>query len=295
MDRKVRIGFDGLPEDQVYAVREIAEDLGFEAVIPADSTCAAAVTAEKTDKNELSVTLDSGRALIRCPEDSAFFRALGHLFTALKENKSELSVKEPIFFDRIGPMFDVSQGNAVINVKTAKYFIRKMALMGLNMLMMYCEDSYDVESEPYFGYMRSRYSYDDMKELDRYARLFGIEMIPCIQTLAHLKSVLRWREYKPISDDPDTLLVGEERTYEFIKHMIESASAPFTSRRIHIGMDEAMMLGQGNYLKLHGLKKSSDILKEHLKRVVAITDELGLEPMVWSDMFMRVLNELLFG
>ena len=291
MDKKVRIGFDGLPEEYVYAVGEIAGDLGFDAVFPSDGNCAAAVTLEKTDKNELSVAFASGRALIRCPEASAFFRGLGHLFTALKEGKSELAVNEPIFFDRIGPMFDVSQGNAVINVKTAKFIIRKMALMGLNMLMMYCEDSYDVEAEPYFGYMRSRYSYDDMRELDRYARLFGIEMIPCIQTLAHLKSVLRWREYKPVADDPDTLLVGEERTYGFIRHMIESASAPFSTKRIHIGMDEAMMLGQGNYLKLHGLKKRSDILREHLKRVLEITDGLGLEPMMWSDMFMRVLNE----
>ena len=291
MDKKIRIGFESLPEEYVFGVNELAAEEGFETVVPSDGDCDAKVCVEKTDKKELSLTLSSGKALIRSPEPSAFFRALGRLISALKAGESEFCVNEPILFDSIGPMFDVSQGNAVINVRTVKKIIRKMALMGLNMLMLYCEDSYDVEEEPYFGYMRSRYSYGDMKELDGYAARFGIEMIPCIQTLAHLQSVLRWKEYKPIADDPDTLLVGEEKTYEFIRRVIESASAPFTSRRIHIGMDEAMMLGQGNYLKKHGLKKRSEILMEHLKRVVAITGELGLEPMMWSDMFMRVLNE----
>jgi len=54
-------------------------------------------------------------------------------------------------------MYDVSQGNAVINIEATKEFIRRMAVMGLNMLMMYCEDSFTVDSQPYFGYMRGAY------------------------------------------------------------------------------------------------------------------------------------------
>ncbi len=31
-----------------------------------------------------------------------------------------------------------------------------MAVMGLNMLMLYAEDSYVIEGEPWFGYMRGK-------------------------------------------------------------------------------------------------------------------------------------------
>ena len=249
------------------------------------------LTAETTDADLLRVDFREKRAVITYRSPVHFFRGLGHLLETLAENKTELCLREECFFTSNGPMFDVSQGNAVIRPEILKGFLRKMALMGLNTLMLYCEDSYDVPSQPYFGYMRSRYSHQQMKELDDYAALFGIEMIPCIQTLAHLNCVLKWKVYKDFSEDMDTLLVGDERTYDFLEQIIRAASAPFRTKRIHIGMDEAMMLGQGNYLKKNGLVPKAQILKEHLERVMAITRRLGLKPMMWSDMFLRALSE----
>ena len=46
-----------------------------------------------------------------------------------------------------------------------KEYIEYMALCGLNSLMLYMEDVYEVEGYPYFGYMRGRYSMDEMKEI----------------------------------------------------------------------------------------------------------------------------------
>ena len=135
-------------------------------------------------------------------------------------------------FDTNGAMFDVSQGNAVLRVETVKSLIRRMAVMGLNFLMMYCEDSYDVPEEPYFGYMRARYTEDELRECDEYAWHFGIEMIPCIQTLSHLIDVLKWPAFDDIKEDYETLFVGGEKTYEFVEHLIRAASRPFRSKRI---------------------------------------------------------------
>lgn len=67
-----------------------------------------------------------------------------------------------------------------------------MAVMGLNLLMMYTEDTFEVPEYPYFGYMRGRYSYDEMHSCNDYADIFGIEMMPCIQTLGHLTKALKW-------------------------------------------------------------------------------------------------------
>lgn len=163
--------------------------------------------------------------------------------------------------------------------------------MGLNMIMLYAEDSYEIKEEPYFGYMRGRYREDDLRTIDRFAAHIGIEAIPCIQTLAHLADVLQWAVYDDIKEDEDTLLPAEEKTYAFIERMITAAAAPFTSRRIHIGMDEVWRLGQGRYLKIHGWRKKIDIMTEHLSRVLQITDRLGLRPMIWSDMYFRAASK----
>ena len=91
-----------------------------------------------------------------------------------------------------------------------------MAVMGLNGLMMYTEDTYDIEELPYFGYMRGRYTMEELRELDDYGDMFGIEMIACIQTLGHLQHALKWDYAGQIKDHHDILLSGEPQTYEFI-------------------------------------------------------------------------------
>ena len=59
------------------------------------------------------------------------------------------------------------------------------------MLMLYTEDTYEVDNQPYFGYLRGRYSQKELREIDDYAFKHGMELIPAIQTLAHLKSIFR--------------------------------------------------------------------------------------------------------
>ena len=162
----------------------------------------------------------------------------------LKQGETDKFLAETPLFATNGAMVDMSR-NAVMNVKTVKEMLRRMALMGLNTYMLYTEDSFDLPTRPHFGYMRPRYTEQQLRELDDYADMFGIEMIPCIQTLAHLQEVLKWNGvYGGISDYEACLLVNEEKTYEFIRRVITSATRPFRTKRVHIGMDEAFMLGR---------------------------------------------------
>lgn len=189
----------------------------------------------------------------------------------------------------LGVMVDCSR-DAVYTVGALKKYISLLAKMGYNSLQLYTEDTYEADGEPQFGYLRGRYSKAELKELDSYAKEVGIELIPCIQTLAHLGGITRWQEYGSITDTGDILLAGEERTYELIGHMFQTCAECFTSRRINIGMDEAHMVGLGAYLDKHGYKDRFAILSEHLKRVCAIAGQYGFRPMMWSDMFFRLAN-----
>jgi hypothetical protein len=134
--------------------------------------------------------------------------------------------------------------------------------MGYNAIVLYCEDTFEVEGEPFFGYMRGRYSIAEMKEIDAYGQEIGMEVIPCIQTLAHLETYLRWKQVP--RDNFRTLMVGEERIYTLIDHMFATLSKCFRTKNIHIGMDEAHMLGRGAYLDKNGYEPKIDIVKKHL-------------------------------
>ena len=187
-----------------------------------------------------------------------------------------------------GVMVDCSR-NAVMNKKSLKEFILLLSEMGYDTLMLYTEDTYEIPSEPCFGHQRGRYSQADLKELDAFCRDRGIELVPCIQTLAHLNTMFSWHGvYGGVRDCDDILLAGEEKTYELIRKMFASLAASFTSRKIHIGMDEAYKVGLGRYLSLNGYERRFDIINRHLHRVCEIAAEFGFEPMIWSDMFCKL-------
>jgi len=233
------------------------------------------------------VTLANGQARVAYKSPTDAFRALGRLMGEITEGRSEMEFQEKANFETLTAMIDCSR-NGVMKIDHLKYWLRRMALMGFNGLTLYTEDTYEVPGEPYFGYLRGRYTTAELRELDRYASALGIEVFPCIQTLAHLEQILNWDVYKNLQDTPDILLVGEEKTYELLEKMITAASKPFRSKRIHIGMDEAHGLGTGHYKEKHGERSAFDIMNEHLHRVVEICKRHGLHPMIWSDMYFRL-------
>ena len=189
--------------------------------------------------------------------------------------------------NRLSVMLDCSR-NAVMNINALKKYIDILAKFGYNSLMLYTEDTYEINGEPYFGYLRGRYSHDELKEIDCYAASKGIELIPCIQTLAHLNAIFRWTTYAEINDCNDILLLEDEKTYQLIDKMFETLSECFTSRIVNVGMDEAHMMGLGKYLDKHGYQNRHQIFLKHLDRVVEISTKYGFKPIMWSDMFYRM-------
>lgn len=281
----MNIKFLGLNEELKTGLGILADYLG---VTLADGGYEFTVT--QKDGSNLIVTLENKKGTIVYSRNCHFFRAFGLAVEHISDGEEAFSIEEVPQFEMNGPMFDVAQGNAAFNVKTMKDVIKQLALMGLDTLMLYAEDTFEVKEQPYFGYMRARYSEDEMRELDDYAYNLGIEMIPCIQTLAHMPDTLRWKCFYKIRDYEECLLVGKPETYDFLRDIITAASRPFRTKKIHIGMDEAWKLGRGRYIDVYGYKPAGEIMKEHLAKVMDIVNDLGLEPMMWDDMFFRTVG-----
>ncbi|WP_090236944.1 beta-N-acetylhexosaminidase [Fictibacillus solisalsi] len=237
----------------------------------------------KNQPGPLKAANQNGQGEITFEKPIHFFRALG-LWVENNRKNSEFAVTESPQFSMSGVMLDASR-NAVPTVGEIKKLLEKMAVIGLDSLMLYTEDTYEVKEHPYFGYMRGRYTTEELRTCDRYARQLGIEMIPCIQTLGHLREALKWNYASGIRDTDDILLVDEPETYEFLENCIRAASEAYGTKRIHIGMDETFQLGLGQYLVKHGYRNHIQIMNRHLQKVVEITEKYGYKPMIWSDMY----------
>ena len=190
-------------------------------------------------------------------------------------------------FKTFGTILDCSR-NAVMTVESVKRWIDLTAKLGCNTLHLYMEDTYEVDGHPYFGHLRGRYSKAELKQIDAYAAAHGMQVIPCIQTLAHVNALFHWPVYREIHDAADILLTGDERTYALVDGMFRTLRECLRTNIVNIGMDEADLLGLGKYLTLHGYRDRFSILMEHLRRVSEMAKKYGFELLMWGDMFFRL-------
>lgn len=250
------------------------------------------VCMEIWDANTIHIELKDGKAVIKAPQKTMVFRGLMELVRKVEKegDQGAFVLEEEVYIMKNGAMADCSRGS-VLQVEAVKQLIKLQAALGMNTLLLYTEDTYEVKEYPYFGAYRGRYTCEEFRELDDYASVFGIEVIPCIQTLAHLQTALRWPEMLKLRDTEDIMMAGSQQVYDFIRACIAAVSGCFKSRRIHLGMDEAWSLGLGKYLHCNGYHSKAEIMSGHLEKVMAICRELQLEPMIWSDMYFRMISK----
>ena len=277
MKRSFCVSLGKCPDGVFERACEVLSDLGFTFSGPN------AVRVDIIEGDKLTVKKTDSGAVITYSRKNEIYRALSLIERCIAEGND---IEETAKYTELTYMMDASR-NAVPNLTDLKRFIRLLATLGYDSLMLYTEDTYELPGYPYFGHMRGRYTEAELKQIDEYSYSFGIELIPCIQTLAHVMAAIRWFPFANIKDNSDVLLAGAEETYTFIRAELEQCKRCFRSKRIHIGMDEAVGIGRGQYLDRNGYRNPSLIFSEHLARVLEICHEYSYEPMIWSDTFFR--------
>lgn len=233
------------------------------------------------------LTLADGAACIVAGNATGALRAFGRLMGAALADAVEPFEESAPFATTFGTMPDCSR-NAVPNVVALKEFVLKTSLMGLNAMMLYVEDTFPVDGEPYFGYLRGGYTKAQLREVDDYAAAFGVELFPCIEGLGHMEQFLQWPAAAKFRDTDRVLCALSDDTYDLLERCIRSVAECFRSRRINLGMDEAWGLGTGEFKKKFGEMATGEIMNRHLARVKDICAKHGLRPMIWSDMYFRI-------
>jgi len=245
----------------------------------------------------IRVSYDGTNAKIGAATPAAIARGCFLLAMHISEGKTEIDIEEHAHFKDCGVMLDCSRCG-VMKVEALKRYIDCMASLGMNMLLLYTEDTYEIEGRPFFGYMRGRYTKEELREIVAYGETMGVELIPCIQTLGHMYQYLKWanaggpdytgEEIGKMRDTSEILLCEADATYRFIEDAIKACREAYNTKRIHIGMDEAGGIGTGAYLRKHGLQNKFEILQKHLNVVGKICEKYDFKPMIWSDMYFRI-------
>ena len=242
---------------------------------------------EVREGDGISISATDSKTIIECSGKAELCRSLSVLKKNLESGNKTFEHKEKPFFKTRSIMLDLSR-NGVMKVESIKKYISYMAALGLNTVLLYTEDTYELKEYPFLGYMRGRYTKEEFKEIDDYAYSLGVEVIACIQTLGHMEQYLRWQEAFEIKDTRRVMLCEEEKTYKFIETAIKFFSETLRSRKIHIGMDEADEVGTGTYLIRNGHRDRCDIISDHLDKVSEICKKYDVFPMIWSDMYCRI-------
>ncbi|MBQ9778108.1 MAG: hypothetical protein IJW22_04195, partial [Clostridia bacterium] len=156
MNKNVRrvIGLKfNIPDDLAKKAERLQPLLGF---TQGNEITVSAVMGEKN-----GVTLQNGNAVIYYTKLHMFFRELGILLENARKSDA-FEIFEQAYFETLSVMLDVSRCG-VPQKSTVFRLIDTMAVMGYNMIMLYTEDVFYIEGRPYFGYLRGRYSPEELR------------------------------------------------------------------------------------------------------------------------------------
>ena len=245
--------------------------------------CDLDIVAKEYNQEGFTIKRNAEQYVISYRERSDLLKALGTI-AIYKHEISNMSGRKTI--EHLGYLVDTAR-NAVPTIDTLKKLMIRLAVFGYDRLYLYTEDVMEIENEPFYGHLRGRYSFDELKEIDSYASELGIEIVPCIQTLAHLNCMFKWPEYMQCNDTADILLIGDNRTYELIENVFSTISHCFKGKHVHIGMDEAYLVGRGKYMDIHGYEDRHALLKKHTEIILEIAQKYGFTTEIWSDMYFR--------
>ena len=236
----------------------------------------------------VSVKFDGKNAIIGCNAKNTFARGV---FLLAMENKGKpFEIKQKPHFAYLLPSIDVSR-NGVYTIPALKEYLLKCAALGYSHFTLYIEDVIEMEGYPRFGYMRGRYTMDDMRELVAYGKQIGLEMIPKFQSLGHMEQYLQWAESAPIRDTSHCLLVDEPKTYEFLDQAYAMMRSLTDSKYLFVCLDETHDLGTGQYEALHGKQVRKDIFMKHARKVFDLCNKYDFIPVMDSDMFFRMKSK----
>lgn len=150
-------------------------------------------------------------------------------------------------------------------------------------------------SRPEFG-SRNAYTPDEMTELIAYAKRYGIEIIPEVETFGHTEFITGKKQYAHFSDKAPGKAFGamcpfHGATKKIIRDILADAAGLFDSEFIHAGLDEVGFGSHPVSKRLLRTKKKWELFAEHVRFVHATITAHGKRMMMWGDHLLGAMGK----
>ena len=131
---------------------------------------------------------------------------------------------------RRGFLLDISRGK-VPRPETIRWLIEVLARLRYNELLLYTEHTFQFEKHPEIGAGSGGYSAPEIRELDAYARRWGVDLVPCLQTFGHFRRILEKARYRHLAESDRLWSVSPEAagTYPLLRDLLEEYLSNFAS------------------------------------------------------------------
>jgi hypothetical protein len=236
---------------------------------------------------ELRIEPDS--VALAAADDAGFFygeTTLAQLATLHSDALPEGVVRDhPDLLVR-GVMLDISR-DKVPTTARLHALIDRLASLKINQLQLYSEHTFAYRNHREVHDAASPLDADEIRALDTYCRDRHIELVPNQNCLGHMNRWLAHERYRPLAIEPDgfvdpygisrepmTIEPNDPRSLELVRELLAELLPLFTSRRVHVGLDEAWELPAGRI----------DDFLSWVATLRGLPELEGREMLMWGDM-----------
>lgn len=184
-----------------------------------------------------------------------------------------------------GVMLDVSR-DKVPTMGTLYALIDRLASWKVNQVQLYMEHTFAYHDHEDVWRAASPFTPDEIRALDSFCRERHVELVPNQNCLGHMERWLAHDRYRPLAMRPEGFTddIGRRRgpttieptnpgSLDLVRGLLHELLPNFTSRRVHVGLDEPWELGA---------ERIDDYLA-WARTVSALPEVEGYEVLVWGD------------
>ncbi len=185
-----------------------------------------------------------------------------------------------------GVMLDISR-DKVPTMDTLQAVIDRLAALKINQVQLYSEHTFAYRGHPEVHAAASPLDAGEIRQLDAFCRARHVELVPNQNCLGHMNRWLGHARYRPLAAAPDgfvdpfgitrqpmTIEPGNPGSLALVSELLAELLPLFSSRRVHVGLDEAWELPQA---------RMDDFLA-WVRTLRALPELEGREMLMWGDM-----------
>ena len=185
-----------------------------------------------------------------------------------------------------GVMLDISR-DKVPTMDTLRSVIDRLASLKVNQVQLYSEHTFAYRDHPDVHGKASALDAEEIRQLDAFCRARHVELVPNQNCLGHMNRWLSHDRYRPLALAPDgfvdpygitraamTIDPSNPGSLALVRELLAELLPLFSSRRVHVGLDEAWELPA---------TRMDDFLG-WVATLRALPELAGHEMLMWGDM-----------